>query len=352
MATHPNLWVVVHATVGRVRVEAGRLRGVDVVSVQGRRMVVDAATVVLATGSVENARLLQLSDPEGVGLGTGREHTGRFLQDHPIIRTAEILPADHRPLQDRYIGLRDHGRRLWPKVRLSSGVQERQELLGAAAVFVHEFDRAHVDAARRLIQAVRDRQRPPRLLADATAAATAVPALVRALFRRHVRKLDSAGGRPTHVWLEVWLEQAPKASRRVSLATTRDPLGLPEAEVRWSCDPEEIQTSRCLTRWIAEDLSRLGLADVRELEAMTDDSAWLATVRDGFHPAGTTRMSTTPATGVVDPDLQVHDVPGLYVVGASVFPTSGYANPTLTIVALAIRLAAHLHRVRPARGRA
>jgi choline dehydrogenase-like flavoprotein len=68
-------------------------------------------------------------------------------------------------------------------------------------------------------------------------------------------------------------------------------------------------------------------------------------VRDSFHPAGTTRMSDGPASGVVDRNLAVHGVPGLYVVGGSVFPTSGYANPTLTIVALALRLSAHLHRV-------
>jgi choline dehydrogenase-like flavoprotein len=60
------------------------------------------------------------------------------------------------------------------------------------------------------------------------------------------------------------------------------------------------------------------------------------------HHMGTTRMSTDPARGVVDPSGRVHGVPNLYVAGSSVFPTSGYANPTLTIVALAIRLAGEL----------
>jgi choline dehydrogenase-like flavoprotein len=126
------------------------------------------------------------------------------------------------------------------------------------------------------------------------------------------------------------------------LARTRDSLGLQQAVVHWRCDDEELATTRRLTRWIAEDLERLGIARVRELPAMWDDGAWRASVRDGFHPAGTTRMADDPRHGVVDPNLQVHGVRGLYVVGASVFPTSGYANPTLTVVALAFRLVAHL----------
>ena len=57
---------------------------------------------------------------------------------------------------------------------------------------------------------------------------------------------------------------------------------------------------------------------------------------------GTTRMSADPAQGVVDADCRVHGMANLYVAGSSVFPTCGSANPTLTIVALALRLAAHL----------
>jgi choline dehydrogenase-like flavoprotein len=345
MARHPNLRVVLHATVSRVRTEAGRVRGVEVVSAGGRTMRIDADTVVLAAGAVENPRLLQLSDPEGIGLGEGRVHTGRFLQDHPIIRTAEVLPRDHRPLQDRYLLLRHRRRWLWPKVRLSVRAQQQRELLGAAAVFKHEHDRAAADAARRLVQAVRGRDRSSSSLSDLARVTAASPALVRALSRRYLRQLPAPAGPPQHVWLEVWLEQAPRADRRIRLGAVPDALGLRQAEVRWSCEPEELEASRVLTRWIAEDLDRLGLAQVRELPAMTDDAAWLASVSDGFHPAGTARMSASPMTGVVDPDLQVHQVEGLYVLGSSVFPTSGYANPTLTIVALAHRLAGHLGHV-------
>jgi choline dehydrogenase-like flavoprotein len=65
-------------------------------------------------------------------------------------------------------------------------------------------------------------------------------------------------------------------------------------------------------------------------------------VDDAFHPSGTTRMSVNERSGVVDRDLAVHGTPNLFVCGSSVFPTAGYANPTQTICALALRLADRL----------
>jgi len=225
---------------------------------------------------------------------------------------------------------------------LAPEAQEAFGLLDAAALFVHVHDRPSVEAARRVGKALRNREFTARSLADVARATAAGPAFVQALYRRRVRALQSAGGRPSTVWLEVWVEQAPKESRRLSLANTRDAFGRRETAVTWSCDPEELDTSRRLTRWIGEDLERLGIARLHELPAMADDDAWRASVRDASHPAGTTRMSDRPDMGVVDRDLAVHGVRGLYVLGASVFPTSGYANPTLTVVALAVRLARHL----------
>jgi choline dehydrogenase-like flavoprotein len=128
----------------------------------------------------------------------------------------------------------------------------------------------------------------------------------------------------------------------VTLADERDAHGLPLPRVDWRVSDTEVRTSRLMARWVAEDLRRHGLAEVHELPAMTDDAAWRASVTDAFHPAGTTRMSTGPDDGVVDVQLQVHGVDGLYVASSSVFPIAGYANPTLTIVALALRLAEHL----------
>lgn len=334
--------VLQNATVTRVLLDGTRFAGVEVRTLTGRTEVVDGSRAVLAGGAIENARVLMLSDPDGVGLGTGRELTGRYLQDHPVVDVLDIEPVDGSWLQDRSSHLHRGRRRLWPKVRLAPEAQERERLLDANAVLVHEYDDdLDMEAARRLVAAVKQRRLPERLLPEVRRAAGAARPLVRAAYRRWVRGL--AAGRPaSRVTLQVWLEQAPDRDSRVRLGAATDPLGLRVAEVDWRLGEAEMRTSRAFGRWVAEDLERHGLATVRQLPPMTDDSAWLAAVGDAFHPAGTTRMSADPTDGVVDADGRVHGVEGLYVAGSSVFPIAGYANPTLTIVALALRLADHL----------
>lgn len=351
LLAHPLATVLLHATVSAVRVHDDRATGVDLRAVGGRRVELDGAEVVLAAGAIENARLLQLSDPEGTGLGTGRAHTGRYLQDHPIVRTAQVLAHDHRVLQDRYVVLREEGRRLFPKVRLTEAAQREHGLLDAVAVFVHEPGPA-ASAARRLLLSARERRRPQGLAAALAASARGSGPLLRDAYLRTA--LGRTGrSRPDAVHVQVWVEQDADPDRRVVLAPRdRDALGLPRAVVRWGVSDQELDTVRRLTRWVGTDLVRLGIGHLREHDAMTDDDAFRATTSDAAHPAGTTRTSSRPQDGVVDPDLQVHGVTGLHVVGSSVFPVAGYANPTLTIVALAVRLGRHLARRGDGRGQA
>lgn len=347
LARLASVHVVLNATAAQVLLdESGAATGVEVVGRDLSRRVVHGRRVVLAAGAIENARLLQLSSSDGVGLGTGREQTGRFLQDHPIVLTAEVLPYDYRVLQDRFVALHKGRRKLFPKVRLSPEAQAEHELLDATAVFLHEHDDQGFQASRRLLQAARARTRPDDLLGDTVRVLRSSRTAFRDVYRRTVHGM-ATGARPSHVWLQLWLEQAPDPRSRVALDDAVDALGLRRVTVDWRSGEQEMRTGRQLTRWIADDLRRLHVADVRELPAMTDDAAWRATMRDAAHSAGTTRMAAQPRDGVVDTNLAVHGVPGLYVVGSSVFPASGYANPTLTIVALALRLGRHLRGEAP-----
>lgn len=345
LQSSPALTTLVHATAVGVRVVEDRVRGVDLRDGSGRTLFLSAGRIVVAAGAVESARLLMLSDPEGVGVGTGRALTGRFLQDHPVVPLLEVVPTRRAWLQDRTSHLFSRNSRIWPKVRLAPVAQQHEQLVAANAVLVHEVDEPELDAVRRLADALRRRRLPVRLLTDLRLSARAVGPTVRTGWRRWARGLSS--GRPaSRVRLDVWLEQVPDPDSRVTLdADHLDDFGLPLPRVDWRVSDTELRTSRTMARWVAEDLRAHGLAEVTELPAMTDDAAWRASVNDAFHPAGTTRMSADPADGVVDSDLRVHGVEGLYVASSSVFPIAGYANPTLTIVALALRLADHLaHR--------
>jgi choline dehydrogenase-like flavoprotein len=121
------------------------------------------------------------------------------------------------------------------------------------------------------------------------------------------------------------------------LAAERDDLGVRRGGLNWTLSPEDLGDIYTASRLVAGELMKQGLGPIY-LEALPGASR----LTGGFHHMGGTRMSESPEHGVVDENLRVHGVPNLYVVGSSVFPTSCFSNPTLTIVALAARLASHL----------
>ena len=93
---------------------------------------------------------------------------------------------------------------------------------------------------------------------------------------------------------------------------------------------------------VREEFEQLGFPLPQGVPALNEQSDWIEQCTEKAHPTGSTRMSSNPGEGVVDANGQVHGVPGLFVAGSSIFPTAGAANPTLMIVATAVRLADHL----------
>ncbi len=153
-------------------------------------------------------------------------------------------------------------------------------------------------------------------------------------------------GRSGH--LQRWqfitvMEQQPNPSSRVTLDASRDVLGLPRARLDWRLGGLEYRTLRRNQDIILASLSRLGLqcslgapCGASDADGAEPAPRWV------WHHMGPTRMAISPRDGVVDPDCRVHGVRNLYIAGSSVFPTGGNDMPTLTIVALAHRLADHL----------
>jgi choline dehydrogenase-like flavoprotein len=138
-------------------------------------------------------------------------------------------------------------------------------------------------------------------------------------------------------------EQSPAESNRVMLLPEEDAHGMKRVQVIWRLqrdDAESAQRAFVLLRKSINSRSRCRLE--------FDDEQLLDQLRAappvGGHHVGTARMASTPHQGVVGPDCAVFALPNLFIASSAVFPTSGYANPTLTIVALAVRLATHLKR--------
>jgi choline dehydrogenase-like flavoprotein len=127
----------------------------------------------------------------------------------------------------------------------------------------------------------------------------------------------------------------------VVLTREKDRLGCPRVALHWRLTALDKRTMHRAHAIFAEDIARAGLGRF-ESALGAEDGPWPSALRGARHHMGTTRMHRDPRRGVVDADCRVHGVDNLYVAGSSVFPTSGSANPTLTIVALALRLAEHV----------
>lgn len=294
---------------------------------------------VLCAGGIENAKLLLVSRD----VGQDRDVIGRYLQDHPNGRAARIGTEEPQRLHDPY-GLLYKGRlRYYPRITLTPEWQRREEVLSCAAMINADFEGSGVGAAKRVRRAIRDRQWPA-WRAEIGRMAADVPQIVKMAHRRYARGLSPTSNDGV-IWLQTYAEQAPNPESRVRLSDRTDAFGVPLPRVEWRLSELDRRTARVMVHTVADEFRRLGLGTVQPeawLDATPD--AWSAGVNDAYHPTGTTRMADDPKQGVVDRHCAVHGVSGLYVAGSSVFPIGGFANPTLTIVALATRLADHLKR--------
>ena len=311
-----------------------RVAGVEVATVNGRRLTVRAPLVVLGCGAVENARLLLASrSRRPAGLGNVHDVVGRYFQDHPKGFTAVLAvdPAARLPASGYWPARATaHGRTRWG-VGLTEDAQRRDQVLNSY-VRLEPTVLAEVPEAITVLKRVargRVRGLDPSALAGLVDDA---PDLVRlARFRlRNEGPIDV-------VRVRSFLEQEPRADNRVRLSHRRDPLGRPLAAVDWDLSDLDRRSVRVLHEALADSVRRHGLGDLAF--DLDDDSPTWDGLTDASHHAGTTRMGTDPRTSVTDPDGRVHDVEGLYVAGASLFPTSGYANPVFTIAATALHVA-------------
>lgn len=342
----PNLTVMLGATATKLITGEGssRCRGVWVRAADGSTSIVPARAVVLCTGAIEAARLMLASQGPGAqnGLGNERGLVGRYFQDHPNCVTAHVRPSDQRRFQDLYSLLYGRRVRYWPKIALAERVQREFGLLDAVATPTFEFEAGAIAALKTIVRSTRAERQFRVTSAELASLARGAGDVVVTAYRRYALG-RSPLGRPTAIPLRCHLEQVPDSNSRITLSNRCDRFGVPLPQVDWRRSDTELRTLRVFTATIADEFRRLRLGEVvPEPWLAAPSEGWMEKVDSAYHHSGTTRMAASPGHGVVDSSCAVFGVPGLYVAGAGVFPIAGYANPTLTIVALAIRLGEHL----------
>lgn len=146
------------------------------------------------------------------------------------------------------------------------------------------------------------------------------------------------------LFITVRAEQSPNAASRVSLLKGTDELGLRRIRLDWRYTPSDYSSIVRSLGLFARNVAAAGLGRVFVPDDNTNWASEHGRPVGGFHHMGTTRMSESAATGVVDGDLRIHGTDNVYVAGSSVFSTAGWAHPTINLVTLSLRLADHLAR--------
>jgi choline dehydrogenase-like flavoprotein len=125
----------------------------------------------------------------------------------------------------------------------------------------------------------------------------------------------------------------------VTLSNEKDRFGLNRVNIHWEISPIDTSSLQKGYELIGREIGLAGLGRLKVASGDQNEVGW-----SQHHHMGTTRMSNDAKKGVVTADCQVHGVENLFIAGSSVFPTSSSATPTLTIIALATRLADHIKR--------
>jgi choline dehydrogenase-like flavoprotein len=344
LADSSNIRVFLHANVtGLLTGENGRaVERVRVAALDGRVCHVRARAFVLACGGIENARVLLASNNvHPGGLGNDHDLVGRFFQEH-LEAPCGILRANPEGPASRFSQLAAlSGTRVLPGLALSTVAQTQFKTLNGSLSVDPIYDpEGGLTACWDIRRELHARRIRPSLMKRVWKAARDSHTIVPELWRRVVHG-ERPRGVPDLYLVFARAEQAPNRESRVTLAPDTDQLGMRRACLDWRTTALDSESLRLMASLATSEFARLQLGDVIASEWL-ESGEWPANMLGGRHHMGTTRMSDDPHCGVVDRDCRVHDVDRLFIAGSSVFPTGGHANPTLSILALALRLAAHI----------
>jgi choline dehydrogenase-like flavoprotein len=328
--THANV-VEVEANDGLSAVQTVRVRGFD-----GKELRARAKRFVLACHTIQNARLLLASNRKArTGLGNANDLVGRYFMEHIEMPAGELVVTHPRTIRTKLYALDYAAKTPRGEIALSPSAQQEHRVLHGTASVEAGNPTDHMKSTFQFI----DTTLASAMRAWEKGGRKGPPPI--ALAARAMSPPVTGPARFYH--LTTRQEQAPNPDSRVTLSTAKDALGMPRARLNWQLTELDKRSMRTFYEVLGREMGRSGTGRVQIRDwLLSDDRTWPSFVSGGWHHMGTTRMSADPKQGVVDANCRVHGLANLYIGGASVYATAGAVNPTLTLVALSLRLADHL----------
>ena len=337
---------------------------VRVACLEGNKFWVAGKVFILATGGIENARLLLLSNKRiNVGLGNHNDLVGRFFMEHPVFRFGVFTPSNREIFNSAH--LYDlcwmNNILVMGKLSVTDELMRTRQLLNSCMLLFAKpkaYESRAIKSLKTLLSSSRRAEVPKDALKHLSNVISGIDDTVNFIYGSAFKPKEFSYNRNQGGWsrlkgkerkfrsfeVRACTEQAPNPDIRVTLGSSRDRLGLRKIQpIRWRWSDIEIHSILQVQEILREEIARAGLGQFQSWVEL--DGGTKPHCVGGHHHMGTTRMHIDPKQGVVDENCRVHGFSNLFIAGSSVFPTGGAANPTLTIIALAIRLAEHVKKV-------
>ena len=322
---------------------------------------VKANNFILAAGGLENPRLLLLSNDHAKrGLGNNHGLVGRFFMEHPHIwgnnAVGTYYPSESEKFNANEI-YHFHYRKGHPVLGyliFNDEILKKHKLLNITFGIRGESIKRPAgyqegkSALRNVLSNIKHGRIGKDMIRELSSffshGTVVLYEGLRNAVNGKVDRWDRFGVEETGISINLMSEQSPNPESRVLLGEERDHFGQRKMQLDWRLTDYDFESMKKSVDILNAALQEKGLGYV-DNRLNTDKDTFIDKIKGGYHHMGTTRMHEDATLGVTDANCKIHGIRNLYIAGSSVFPTSGYANPTLTLAALSIRLAEHLKKV-------
>jgi choline dehydrogenase-like flavoprotein len=339
LTEHPNIHLWLHSSVIELMTDGHTTTGLCCRTLTGIEAIFRAPHYIFALGGIESSRFFL--QPRPGGLPWNRSGLlGQHFQDHIDCNAAAVEPLDPKRFHDTFDPIFTHGFKYLPKLRLLPQSQAAHGTLNIGSTMSFEDTGKVRGQAKSTVRNLMRARFNEVTRENLQHTAKHLPMLVRQAWRYKVQ--HRAYSPPeVRIFLRVHCEQEPTSRSSITLTDQRDPLGLLRIRFDWQISERELDTIRqyvLIAQRVLADVARI----IPNEDLMSGRPDFLVRCDDSNHHMGGMRMSISDATGIVDTDLRLHGLTNTYICSSAVFPSSGFSNPTHTVLALALRLSDHL----------
>lgn len=328
----PNIHLYTYANLTNIiaNEEVHDIKQLIVKNHEGRTHKVRAKNYVLACGAIQNARMLLASRRQTKkGIGNDRDLVGRYFMEHLEVKSAQLWLK--KSFSTDLYTFDYSTRKPRAELALNESIQEEAGILNGSASLTPLVIAKQQTPLIDLWSNKDPRKSYDRLVAN---------------FRKSREKKDTWKDENGNRAFELYtrMEQAPNPNSRIVLSAEKDALGVPRPQLHWELTELDKYSIRKMYHILGEQMGKANVGRIKLEEFLWDenDNSMPDQLGGGWHHMGTTRMSADRNKGVVDANCKVHGISNLFIAGSGCFSTAGAPNPTLTLVALSLRLSDYL----------